>query len=134
MYTITRDGTTVTAETLPTDMPDQAKKMLGILGVTFYGAGAVKVTDEGADFWLAEVEHPENDPAEADPAEAAPSVQIVIDGHTHTGTISYVGPVLATVETANGPAMVTIEELSRWNPCPVHGLGCAAWEIWEVSA
>lgn len=82
----------------------------------------------------AEFEAPESDPAEADPAEAWPSVRIEIDGRTIAGQLSYLGAVIGTVETIGGPAMVTRDELYRWNPgmpaflsCPLHGADCEAW-------
>lgn len=52
VYSITRDGQTTTATELPADMPAVAKDRLAVLGVVFYGAGAVKVTDESGEFWL----------------------------------------------------------------------------------
>lgn len=80
------------------------------------------------------IEFPESDPAEADPAEAWPSVRIEIDGRTIVGQLSYLGVVIGTVETIDGPAMVTRDELYRWNAgmpafltCPMHGTDCEAW-------
>lgn len=129
MFTITRDGETTTSDTLPTDMPDQAKRMLSILGVTFYGGGAVQVTNEAHAFWLAEVES-ESDPAEQDPAEAEPELTVTIDGINYPAQLMFEGAVVATVNTPAGLAVVTVDELNRWNPnrvCPIHGADCEAW-------
>ena len=60
------------------------------------------------------------------------ALRIVIDGADDYGYVSYEGPVVTTVETIHGPAMVMADELTEWNPepleeCPIHGAGCEAW-------
>lgn len=80
---------------------------------------------------LAEYEAPEADPAEADPTEAEPDLVVtLVDGVTYPAQMVHEGRVLATVNTPVGLAVVTIDELNRWNPnrhCPIHGAGCEAW-------